>query len=102
VCIIPLGELHVNVSKWPCKGSWKGGRDRCIVGGSVTGTLRGPVLLSRSPENHPEAESSFHPFLAIARRHQAKSWELRAATSLACLWQQQGKRQEAYELRVPV
>jgi len=42
------------------------------------------------------------PSLAIARRQQAKSWELRAATSLARLWQQQGKRQEAYELLAPV
>jgi predicted ATPase len=35
--------------------------------------------------------------LAIAQRQQAKSWELRAATSLARLWQSQGKRAEAYE-----
>jgi predicted ATPase len=40
----------------------------------------------------------FHQALDIARRQQAKSWELRAATSLARLWQSQGKRQEAYNL----
>ena len=40
--------------------------------------------------------------LDIARAQQAKSWELRAATSLARLWQAQGKRQEAYELLQPV
>jgi predicted ATPase len=38
----------------------------------------------------------------VARRQQAKSWELRAATSLARLWQQQGKRAEARELLAPV
>ena len=38
----------------------------------------------------------------MARRQQAKSWELRAATSLARLRQQQGKRGEAYELLAPV
>ncbi len=38
----------------------------------------------------------------IARHQQAKSWELRAATSLARLWQSQGKRQDAYELLAPV
>ena len=40
--------------------------------------------------------------LAIARRQQAKSWELRAAMSLSRLWQQQGKRQEAYDLLAPI
>ena len=38
----------------------------------------------------------------MARRQQAKSLELRAATSLARLWRQQGKRQEAYNLLAPV
>ena len=40
--------------------------------------------------------------LEVARRQQAKSLELRAAMSLARLWQQQGKRQEAYDLLAPV
>jgi predicted ATPase len=38
----------------------------------------------------------------VARRQEAKSLELRAATSLARLWQQQGKRQEAYDLLTPI
>ena len=38
----------------------------------------------------------------MARHHRAKSLELRAAMSLARLWQQQGKRAEAYELLAPV
>jgi predicted ATPase len=40
--------------------------------------------------------------LGIARRQQAKSWELRAATSLSRLWQQQGKRDEAHALLAPL
>jgi predicted ATPase len=40
--------------------------------------------------------------LDVARRQQAKSLELRAAMSLARLWQQQGKRQAAYNLLAPV
>jgi len=40
--------------------------------------------------------------LAIARRQQAKSWELRAAMSLSRLWQQQDKRAEARELLAPI
>jgi hypothetical protein len=38
----------------------------------------------------------------IARRQQAKSWELRAATSLSRLWQQQGKQREATALLAPI
>jgi predicted ATPase len=49
-----------------------------------------------------EAEAYFHQALAIARRQQAKSWELRAALSLSRLWQQQGKRDAARELLAPI
>jgi predicted ATPase len=38
----------------------------------------------------------------VARRQQAKSWELHTATSLARLWQRQGKRAEAQELLAPI
>jgi predicted ATPase len=38
----------------------------------------------------------------VARRQQAKSWELRAAMSLARLWQHQGKCQEAHDLLAPI
>jgi len=48
------------------------------------------------------AEQNFLASLTWARRQQAKSWELRTSTSLARLWQIQGKRQEAYELLAPV
>jgi predicted ATPase len=45
-----------------------------------------------------EVEACFHQALDVARRQEAKSLELRAAMSLARLWQQQGKRQEAHQL----
>jgi predicted ATPase len=64
--------------------------------------LKGELLLSESLNNTTEAEPCFHQALDIARRQQAKSWELRAATSLARLWQSQGKRPEAYDLLQPV
>jgi tetratricopeptide (TPR) repeat protein len=48
------------------------------------------------------AERNFHASLDWARRQQAQSWELRTSTSLARLWQSQGKRQDAYELLAPV
>jgi predicted ATPase len=60
--------------------------------------LRG-VLLLRQPGTPPaEAEACFQRALDIARRQEAKSLELRAAMSLARLWQQQGKDAEAREL----
>ena len=49
------------------------------------------------------AEACFQQALTIAARQQrAKSWELRAAVSLGRLWQQQGKRAEAFELLAPI
>jgi class 3 adenylate cyclase/tetratricopeptide (TPR) repeat protein len=48
------------------------------------------------------AERNFLASLDWARRQQAKMWELRTSTSLARLWQSQGKRQDAYELLAPI
>jgi predicted ATPase/class 3 adenylate cyclase len=64
--------------------------------------LQGELLLTRSAEQHVEVEACFQQALEIARRQQAKSWELRAALSLSRLWQQQGKRHEAYQLLAPI
>jgi predicted ATPase len=47
-------------------------------------------------------ETCFQQALDLARHQQAKSWELRAAMSLSRLWQQHGKREEAYELLAPI
>ena len=59
-------------------------------------------LLTLASEHHAEAETCFQQALEAARRQQAKSWELRAAMSLARLWQGQGKRAAARELLAPV
>jgi adenylate cyclase len=64
--------------------------------------LKGVLLLQLSSDNQAEAETCFHHALESARTQQAKSFELRTATSLARLWQQQGKRQEAQDLLAPV
>ncbi|NOT54999.1 MAG: AAA family ATPase, partial [Deltaproteobacteria bacterium] len=53
---------------------------------------------SLKPLASSEAEDCFLQAIAVARQQQAKSWELRASTSLARLWQQQGKRTEAHKL----
>jgi class 3 adenylate cyclase/predicted ATPase len=61
------------------------------------------VLLLRQPGTLPaEAETCLQRALDVARHQEAKSLELRAAMSLARLWQQQGKRAEAYDLLGPV
>jgi adenylate cyclase len=64
--------------------------------------LKGALLLQLSSDKQAEAEACFHHAIAIAQNQQAKSWELRAATSLAKLWQRQGKCQDAYDLLAPV
>src|SRR5262249_54562797 len=64
--------------------------------------LKGELLLQQSSGNATEAETCFHYALDIARTQQAKSFELRTAASLARLWQQQGKRQDAHDLLAPV
>jgi predicted ATPase len=66
--------------------------------------LQGELLLRQpAPDvDVGQAETCFQQALAVARCQQAKSWELRAATSLARLWQQQGKHQEAHDLLAPI
>jgi predicted ATPase len=64
--------------------------------------LTGELLLRQAAPEASHAEACFQESLAIARRQEAKSLELRAAMSLARLWQQQGKRQEAHDLLAPV
>jgi predicted ATPase len=49
-----------------------------------------------------EGQSALQDALRVARRQQAKSYELRAATSLARLWGEQGRRAEARDLLAPV
>ena len=56
----------------------------------------------RGTTGEEQAEACFLRAIEIARKQQAKSWELRAATSLACLWQQLGKKTEARQLLSPI
>ncbi len=64
---------------------------------------KGELLLQQSSsDSATEAEPCFHRAITVAQNQSAKSWELRAATSLAKLWHSQGKREEARELLEPV
>jgi predicted ATPase len=69
---------------------------------SQTDWLRGELLLRQARPDTSQAETCFQQALNIARTQQAKSLELRAATSLARLWQAKDKRQDAYDLLAPV
>jgi class 3 adenylate cyclase/predicted ATPase len=60
-------------------------------------TLQAPSS-DQFPQVEKEAEASFLKAINIAQNQRAKSWELRAATSLARLWQSQGKQKEAHHL----
>ena len=64
--------------------------------------LMGDLLLRRNPSASDRAEVSYRRAIERARSQEAKSWELRAATSLARLWRDQGKPAEARELLAPV
>jgi predicted ATPase len=62
----------------------------------------GEVALKSPEPDAAKAEAHFGRALSVARQQQAKSWELRAAMSLARLWRSQGKVQQARELLAPV
>jgi class 3 adenylate cyclase/predicted ATPase len=64
--------------------------------------VAGEIALLSPQANVKQAEAQYERALAVARQQQAKSWELRAAMSMARLWRDQGKRQQARELLAPV
>jgi class 3 adenylate cyclase/tetratricopeptide (TPR) repeat protein len=64
--------------------------------------LMGDLLLRRSPSAPDRAEVSYRRAIERARSQEARSWELRAATSLARLWRDQGNPAEARELLAPI
>jgi predicted ATPase len=64
--------------------------------------MAGEIALMLPNPDATKAEEYFEHALAVAREQQAKSWELRAAMSMARLWRDQGKRQQAHDLLAPV
>ena len=89
---------------------------RCAIGEAITMIERtkerwyeaeanrtaGEIELKSQDTGAAKAEAYFERALLIARAQQAKSWELRAAMSMAGLWRDQDKRDEARELLAPV
>jgi predicted ATPase len=64
--------------------------------------ITGEIALMSPEPDAAKAQAYFERALAVARAQQAKSWELRAAMSMARLWRDQGKRDEARDLLTPV
>jgi class 3 adenylate cyclase/predicted ATPase len=64
--------------------------------------VAGEIALESPEPDALKAEAYFERARAVARAQQAKSWELRAAMSLARLWRDQGKRDEAHDLLAPI
>ena len=62
----------------------------------------GEIALKSPEPNAAQTEAYFGRALAVARQQHAKSWELRAAMSLARLWRDQGKAPQTRELLAPV
>jgi predicted ATPase len=64
--------------------------------------IAGEIALMSPERDATKAETYFERTLTVPRRQRAKSWEPRAAMSMARLWRDQGKRNEARELLAPV
>src|SRR5262249_13754843 len=64
--------------------------------------VAGEIALKLPEPDAEKTQAYFERPLTVARQQQAKSWELRACTSLARLWRDQGKVQQARELLAPV
>ena len=64
--------------------------------------IAGEIALMSPEPDAAKVEAYLERALTVARKQQAKSWELRAAMSMARLWRDQGKTQQARELLAPV
>jgi predicted ATPase len=62
----------------------------------------GEIALMSPERDAAKAQAHFERALGVAREQQAKSWELRAAMSMARLWHAHGKREQAHDLLAPI
>ena len=105
----PLGNLGENLAQLGHADAGLAAIDEGLVISQETGIidflselhrLKGEVL--RQKKNETGAEANFLKAIEVARTQQARSWELRAAASLASLWQAQGRKDEAFALLNPI
>ena len=98
---VELGQFD---DAWPCIGEALAAiettKERWCE--AEVNRVAGEIELKSPKPDTAKAEAYFERALAVARQQQAKSWELRAAMSMARLWRDQGKRDEARDLLAPV
>ena len=97
-------ELHQFDDAWRCIGEAETAvettKERWCE--AEVNRIAGEIAFTSPEPDAAKAEAYFERALSVARQQQAKSWELRAAMSLARLWRDQGKVQQARELLAPV
>ena len=102
--VIAYAELHQFDDAWRCIAEAMSGvestKERWCE--AEINRIGGEIALNSSEPDAAKAEAYFERALLVARQQQAKSWELRAAMSMARLWRDQGKGEEARELLAPV
>ena len=101
---IAYAELHQFDNAWRCiaeaMSAVESTKERWCEA-EING-MAGEIALKSPEPDEAKAQAYFERALAVARQQQAKSWELRAAMSMARLWRDQGKRHEARDLLAPV
>ena len=96
-----LGEIDEGLRALDEAAEWVQRNDERLYSAEVH-RIRGELLLRLGDSNEAQAERCYQQALTVAREQQAKSWELRAATSMSRLWQRQGHDSEARALLSPV
>jgi class 3 adenylate cyclase/tetratricopeptide (TPR) repeat protein len=101
---IAYAELHQFDDAWRCIAEAMARMESTKEGWceAEINRVAGEASLKSPDPDVRKAEAYFERALSVARQQQAKSWELRAAMSMARLWRDQGKRDEARELLAPV
>ena len=101
---IAYAELHRFDDAWRCIGEAMSAVETTKETWfeAEVNRIAGEIALKLPELDAAKAEAYFERALAVARHQQAKSWELRTAMSMARLWRDQGKRDEARELLAPI
>jgi hypothetical protein len=105
VVLVPFNDSHAQLGQfddaWRCIATLVRTTKETWCEAEVHRTAGEIALKSPAPDTE-KAEKYFDRALEVARKQKAKSWQLRAAMSMARLWRDQGKRDDARELLAPV
>src|ERR1700745_2937349 len=100
LCLAHLTRAHAELGQisegWRCSGEALTTKESWCE--AEVNRMAGEVALLLPDPDAAKAETHFERALTVARQQQAKSWELRATMSMARLWRDQGKPQQAREL----